>query len=115
MSFEKYNAKSSSGDEIYISFHNNSHMRLSTGFVKKYKAKAGFINLYYDGDTDSIGIEFLKEYEEGALKLSKRAGVPALSCCATGFIMKMGLEVEGRYKNIHESDGMIVVDLGGIK
>jgi hypothetical protein len=114
MVMEKYNALSSDVNKVYVSLHSNSHIRFSTGFVKKYQVKAGYMNAYYDGETNEVGFVFLDGYEEGALKVTKTSRSSALSSSLTGFININALEVDNkRYDNIRREGDMIIVELGG--
>ena len=114
MSFEQYKAPSSSGEEVYVTFSEaNSHMRFSSGMVKKFKIKEGYVHLFYNGETDEVGIKLLKDYEDGALKLCKNKGTRAYAISVAGFIYNMGLdEVAGRYKDIRKEGDMLIVGLG---
>jgi hypothetical protein len=116
MAMEKYVALSSDVSKAYVSFHTNSHVRFSSGFVKKYKVKVGYMSVYYDGDTDEVGFVFTKEYEEGALKVTKTAKSKALSSSLVGFVKVNALELDSRrYDKIRVEGDMVILDLEGIK
>jgi hypothetical protein len=111
MTFEQYIGKNC-GIEPYVAFHSNAQMRITASLTRKFKLeKFNYVHLSYDGETDRVGMKFLVASEVGAMKLNKQAN--SMSVSVTGFIMNMGLEVDGRYYNITAEDGLIIIDLGG--
>lgn len=105
MEFEKYNTTFRTP---YITL-DGTRMRFSNGFIKKYKPKK-YVSLYYSGETDEIGMVFTDKLEEDCLKVTQESSISVAK-----FLYCMGIEATGRYYNIRKEDGMIIINLGGIK
>ena len=113
--FEKYEADVLCTEVPFVSFSPGGVIRLNAKMVNKYELNNySFCFLYYDGDTDCVGIKPLKSYKKGSVRMTKR-NCSGHTMTAKKFIMRMGLEVEGRYAKIKTKGEMIIVDLEGIK
>lgn len=91
MAFEKYEAGSGRGSPSRpeISLRQSGSIGINSRAMTEWFDDATAVNVYFDAETDTVGIEPLSQTESGSYSLSQSDG--SGSVAATGFLTEYDL------------------------
>lgn len=94
-----------------LTMFGNRQIRLNVSAVDKFDLrKFKFANLYFDKDTQRIGIELLKKPLEGAVSLSKEKKSRGIIISAFNFMRYYKIDFEGG-REVKKEENLLVIKL----